>query len=158
MTPRPFFGLRRLLLILFGAHIGRDVHIYPSAIVYFPWNLSVGDESAIGEHAFIYNLGPLVIGKRVTISQRAHLCGGSHDHSDPEMPLLKTPIQIGDDAWICADAFVGPGVSIGNGAVVGARAVVTRDLDPWEIVAGNPAITIKKRTIKDVKNECEPGH
>jgi putative colanic acid biosynthesis acetyltransferase WcaF len=115
--------------------------------VYFPWNLSVGDWSAIGENALIYNLGPITIGQKVTISHGAHLCAGTHDYRDPRMPLLKPPIRIEDQAWICADAFVGPGVVVGEGAVVGARAAVMKDVDPWTIVAGNPARFVRKRTL-----------
>lgn len=149
MTPRPFFGLRRNLLTVFGASVAANVHIYPSARIYFPWNLTIGKDSSIGEEARIYNLGKIVIGNRVTISQHAHLCGGSHDFRDPTMPLLKLPIMIGDDAWVCADAFVGPGIIIGRGAVVGARAVVTKDVPDWTIVAGNPARTIRPRTLEN---------
>ena len=83
----------------------------------------------------------------MTISQRAHLCAGTHDHTDPALPLLKTPIIVGDQAWICADSFVGPGVSIGEGAVVGARAVAVKNVDPWLVVVGNPARPVSKRVI-----------
>lgn len=147
-SPRVFFGWRNLLLRLFGAHIGKHVHIYNSAQVYFPWNLEVGDWSVIGEHALIYNLGPVRVGSLVTISQRAHLCAGTHDHTDPSLPLQKPPIVIGDQVWICADAFIGPGVTIGDGALVAARAVAVKDVEPWQIVAGNPARVIKKRVLK----------
>lgn len=147
LTPRPMFGVRRWVLRRFGARVGKNVHIYPSVIIYFPWNLVIGDDSAIGEHALIYNLGMVSIGQRATVSQRAHLCGGSHDIHDPAMPLLKLPIQIQDDSWVCADAFVGPGTIVGRGAVVGARAVVTKDVDEWTVVAGNPAIQIKNRSF-----------
>lgn len=146
-SPRPCFGWRRFVLRCFGATVGCEVHIYNSAHIYFPWNLTIGDWSSIGEDAFIYNLGPVTIGQQVTISQRAHLCAGTHDYSDPTMPLLKPPIQVGDQAWVCADAFVGPGVTVGQGAVVGARAVAVKDVEPWTIVAGNPARVIKKREL-----------
>jgi putative colanic acid biosynthesis acetyltransferase WcaF len=148
LVPRPFFGVRNAILRLFGARIGRDVRLYGSVVVYMPWNLTVGDWSAIGEHALIYNLGPVTIGRAATVSQRAHLCAGTHDYTAPDMPLLKPPITIGDQAWVCADAFVGPGVRIGDGAVVGARAVAVRDVDPWTVVAGNPARRIKRREIR----------
>jgi putative colanic acid biosynthesis acetyltransferase WcaF len=147
-SPRPCFGWRRFVLRCFGARVGHEVHIYNSARIYFPWNLAIGDWSAIGEGAFIYNLGPVTIGKQVTISQRAHLCAGTHDYTDPTMPLLKPPIEIGDQAWVCADAFVGPGVKVGQGAVVGARAVVVKSVETWTIVAGNPAREIKRRQFK----------
>ena len=114
-----------------------------------PWNLSIDDWSAIGENAYIYNLGPITIGKCVTISHRAHLCAGTHDYSKPDLPLLKPPIHISDQAWICADAFVGPGVTIGEGAIVGARAVAIKNVEPWAIVAGNPAQMVSKRVINE---------
>jgi putative colanic acid biosynthesis acetyltransferase WcaF len=144
-SPRPFFGWRRFLLRCFGAKIGRNVHVYPSATIYLPWNLDAGDESAIGEQVFVYNLGPVTLGSRVTISHRAHLCAGTHDHTRRDFPLLRPPIVIGSDAWICADAFVGPGVTVGEGAIVGARAVAMKDVQPRTIVVGNPARESKKR-------------
>jgi len=148
-SPRPCFGWRRFLLRLFGARIGAQVHIYNTAEIYMPWNLEVKDWSAIGEGALIYNLALITIGEKVTISHRAHLCAGTHDYTKSDMPLLKVPIRIGDQVWICADAFVGPGVTIGPGAVVGARAVVTKDVEPWVVVAGNPARFVKKREIDE---------
>jgi putative colanic acid biosynthesis acetyltransferase WcaF len=148
-SPRPAFGFRVALLRLFGAEIGQGVHVYPSATIYFPWKLRVGDWSAIGEDALIYNLGPVTLGANVTVSQRAHLCAGTHDYNDPAMPLLKPPIDVGDQAWICADAFVGPSVSVGEGAVVGARAVAMKDVPPWTVVAGNPARVVKQRVLDD---------
>lgn len=146
-SPRPCFGWRRFVLRSFGASMGAHVNTYPSTRIYFPWNLTVGDWSAIGEDVLVYNLGPVTIGERATISHRAHLCAGTHDYTAPELPLLKPPIVIGDQAWICADAFVGPGVRVGEGAVVGARAVVMKDVSPWSVVAGNPARVIKERTL-----------
>src|ERR1041385_3976547 len=138
-SPRPCVSWRNWLLRCFGARIGDHVHIYNSAQIYFPWKLCIADWSSIGEGVFIYNLGAVKIGKSVTISHRAHLCAGTHDYCKPDMPLLKTPIEIQDQVWICAEAFVGPGAVIGEGAVVGARAVVLGHVDPWPVVAGNPA-------------------
>ncbi|MDA8089601.1 MAG: hypothetical protein M0Z61_05200 [Nitrospiraceae bacterium] len=146
-SPRVFFGWRSVLLRIFGAKIGRHVHIYSSADIYMPWNIEVGDWASIGEHTCIYNLGKVTIGARATISHRAHLCAGTHDYGKPSLPLLKLPIDIGDQVWICTDAFVGPGVSVGNSAVVGARSVVMKDVEPWAVVAGNPAKFIKKRVM-----------
>ncbi len=98
---------------------------------------------SIGE--IIYNLGRVTLGSRVTVSHRAHLCAGTHDHTKPDFPLLRPPIVIGSDAWICADAFVGPGVTVGEGAIVGARAVAMKDVKPRSVVVGNPARESKKR-------------
>lgn len=146
-SPRPFFELRNWILRMFGGKIGRNVHIYPTTRIMIPWNLKVGDNSTLGDRAEIYNLGAIEIGENVTISQRAHLCAGTHNHNDTSMPLLKKGIQIGDNAWICADAFVGPGVCIGEGAVLGARAVAVKNVDPWAIMAGNPARLIALRKL-----------
>ena len=147
-SPRPCFGWRRFILRRFGARIGRQVNTYPSTRIYFPWNLAVGDWSAIGEDALIYNLGQVTLGERVTISHRAHLCAGTHDYTRADLPLLKPPIAIKDQVWICAEAFVGPGVVVGEGAVVGARAVATRNVAPWTVVAGNPARVVKQRVLR----------
>ncbi len=147
LTPRPCFGWRRFLLRCFGARVGRHVHVYPSARIYFPWNLSLGDWSAIGEDALIYNLGPVTIGQRTTISHRAHICAGTHDYRRTDLPLLKQPIAIADQAWVCADAFIGPGVTVGQGAVIGARAVAVSDVPAWTVVAGNPARPVKARSL-----------
>ncbi len=144
-SPRPLWGWRRFLLRSFGARIGRDVHLYPSVRITIPWNIAIGDETAIGDGAILYALGPITIGRQVTVSHYAHLCAGSHDYRDPAMSLLKPPIAIGDGAWICADAFVGPGISIGAGAIAGARAVVVADVPANAIVAGNPARSIGRR-------------
>ncbi len=146
-SPRSFFSWRRLLLRMFGARTGCNVNIYNSAIIYMPWNLEIGDWSSIGEYALVYNLGKVVIGRYSTVSHRAHLCAGTHNYSDTAMPLLKLPITIGDQVWLCTDSFIGPGVPIGEDAVVGARAVVVKNVPSWTVVAGNPAILIKKRII-----------
>jgi putative colanic acid biosynthesis acetyltransferase WcaF len=148
LSPRPCFGWRRLVLRCFGARIGARVNTYPSTRIYFPWNLTVGDWSAIGEDVLIYNLGPVTLGEKVTISHRAHICAGTHDYTQPDLPLLKPPIEIKNQAWVCADAFVGPGVMVGEGAVVGARAVVMKNVEPWTVVMGNPARVVKRRTLK----------
>lgn len=144
-TPRQLWGWRRFILRIFGAHIGREAHIYPSAKITIPWNLSIGDHAAVGDGAILYALGPITVGERVTISQHAHLCAGSHDYTDAAMPLIKPPISIGNDAWISADTFVGPGVVIGARAIVAARGVVVRDVPDDAIVGGNPARLIKQR-------------
>lgn len=134
---------------MFGAKIGRETNIDPSADIYFPWNLEIGEYSAIGASCLIYNLGPVVIGSRSTISHKSHLCAGTHDHTDPSLPLIRSSIRIGDDVWICADSFIGPDVHVMNGAVVGARASVFRDVLSFQIVGGNPAKVIGIRVFKN---------
>lgn len=146
LTPRPCFGLRRVILRTFGAKVGSDVNIYPSALIYYPWNLEIGDASSIGEWALVYNLGRVRIGNRTTISQRVHLCAGTHDYQNPAMPLIKPPIEIGDEVWVCADAFVGPNVTVADRAIVAAASVVVKDVLVGDIVGGNPAKYIKNRS------------
>lgn len=137
-----------MLLRLFGAEVAPGSHVYPSARIYLPWNLTLGRDSSIGEWALIYNLGPVIIGDRATISHRAHLCAGSHDYRDPTLPLLRPSIEIGSQAWVCADAFIGPGLRVGEGAIIGAAAAVVADVPAWHIVAGNPARVIKTRVMR----------
>ena len=144
-SPRPAWGWRNAILRLFGAEIGTDVRIDPSVRIAIPWNLVIGNEVGIGARAELYSLGPITIGASATISQNAHLCAGSHDFRSPDMLLTKSPIVVGAGAWVCADAFVGPGVTLGDFAVVGARAVVVRDVAASLIVAGNPAVAVGTR-------------
>ncbi|ROH91909.1 hypothetical protein ED208_05930 [Stagnimonas aquatica] len=148
-SPRHLYGWRNLLLRLFGAQIGRQVQVYPSARIFLPSLLAVGDQTTIGPDTRLYNLGPLRIGARVTVSQGAHLCGGSHDDADPAFRLIRAQIRLDDGCWICADAFVGPSVTIGTGAVLGARAVAMRDVPAWQVHAGNPARYIRDRRLAD---------
>lgn len=146
-SPRPLFGWRRLLLRCFGAKVGSAVHVDPSARIEIPWTLQIDDGASIGAHAWIYSLGPIHIGARATVSHRAHLCAGTHDYTDPALPLLRIGLSVGADAWVCSDAFIGPGVTVGEGAVVGAAAVAMRDVEPWAVVAGNPARFVKRREL-----------
>lgn len=146
-SPRPCFGWRAFLLRCFGARIGRSVNIYNSARIQFPWNLQIDDLAAVGERVILYNLGLLRIGHSATISQGSHLCGGTHDYTTSDMRLRCEPITIERNAWVCADAFIGPGVTVAEGAVVGARAAVFKDVAAWTIVGGNPAKQIGVRTL-----------
>jgi putative colanic acid biosynthesis acetyltransferase WcaF len=138
---------RAMLLRLFGAKIGPRCIIRRTARIYYPWLLEIGDLAVIGDRAEIYNLGTITIGDRVMISQEAYLCAGTHDYTQPAMPLVTAPITVGADAWICARAFIGPGVAVGEGAVVGACAVANKNVPPWTVVAGNPARVVKKREM-----------
>jgi putative colanic acid biosynthesis acetyltransferase WcaF len=148
LSPRPLFAWRRFMLRLFGASVGKAVNIYPNAKIYIPWNLEIGDHASIGEEALIYNLGKVKIGARSTVSHRAHICAGTHDYRDAGLPLLRQPIDIGSDVWVCAQSFIGPNIKIGDGAVIGAGAVVMKSVEPWSVLAGNPAEFVKKREMK----------
>jgi len=149
LSPRPFHNWRIFLLKIFGARIGKHVHIYPSASVFFPWNLEVGEFTAIGARVDIYNLGKVVIGKSVTVSQDVYVCAGSHDYNDPLMPLVKPQIRIGDSAWLCARSIIGPNISVGEGAVIGLGAVQTKSAEPWGVYAGNPSHFVKSRLLRE---------
>jgi putative colanic acid biosynthesis acetyltransferase WcaF len=139
-------GWRCLLLRLFGARIAERVIVHPSARIWGPWNLRMGPHSCLSPHVDCYSVDEIHIGAYATVSQYSFLCTASHDPDTPDMQLTTSPIVIGAHAWVAADAFVGPGVTIGEGAVVGARSTVLRNIGPWTIVAGTPARMIRKRS------------
>lgn len=142
-------GWKRFLLRMFGAKIHPSAVVYSSANVYYPANLEMEAYSCLASEVDCYNVALIKIGANSTVSQGAYLCTASHDITNPLNPLITAPIVIEDQAWIAADAFVGMGVTIGQGAVVGARAAVFKDVEPWTVVGGNPAKFIKKRIIKE---------
>lgn len=148
LSPRPMFAWRCSVLRAFGARIGREVRVYSSTRFYMPWNVEIGDYAAIGEDVFIYSLGKVTIGAAATVSHRTHVCAGTHDLRDPELPLLKPPVIIESRAWIGTEAFIGPGVVVGSAAIVGARAVVVRSVEPCAIVVGNPARRVGTRVMR----------
>ncbi len=148
--PTKFFNWwRAFILRLFGAKIGKNNTIYPSAKVWAPWNLIVGNNSCISKGVNLYNPGVIIIRDNVVISERVFICTPSHDITDKSFPLITTTIKIEKKSWIAAEAFIGPGVTIEEGAVVGARAAVFKDVEPWCVVGGNPAVFLKKRVIKE---------
>lgn len=138
-------GWRAMLLRMFGARVGKGCTIRRTSKVYYPWKLVMGTGSCLGDDCEVYNLGPVTLGDWVTISQEAYICAGTHDYRYRTMPLITTPITLKDDSWICARAFVGPGVTVGEGAIVGACAVAVKDVEDLAIVAGNPARFVRKR-------------
>jgi putative colanic acid biosynthesis acetyltransferase WcaF len=123
----------------------------PSCKILIPWNLTIGDWAMISDSVVIDNHSMVTIGDLVVVSQEVYLCTGSHDIKDPYMPLIHSPIAIMDYSWICARAFIGPGVTVNEGAVVGACAVVVRDVQDWSVSAGNPARFIKKRELRQIE-------
>lgn len=156
-SPRSLHGWRSFLLRAFGATIGRNCHIYPGARIWAPWNLSCGDQAAIADGAIIYNPKQVTLGSHAIISQEAYLCGATHDYEDPGFPLVSSDISVGAYAWVCARASVQPGVSIGEGAVLGLGAVATRNLDAWSVYAGVPARRIKARVLRGKQNASASG-
>jgi putative colanic acid biosynthesis acetyltransferase WcaF len=146
-SPRSFHRWRATLLRLFGARLGHHVHIYAAVKVWAPWNLTIGDHSAVADGVTLYNISPITFADHVIVSQGAHLCTGSHDYNDPTFQLISAPITLHRHVWICAEAFVSPGVTVPEGAVVAPRAVVTRSLpETWTVYGGMPARAISRRT------------
>jgi putative colanic acid biosynthesis acetyltransferase WcaF len=146
-SPRPLHGFRARLLCLFGADIsdpGRVV-IFPTAKIIFPWKLSLAPRAMIGPNVTLYNLATITLRRGANISQNCHLCAGTHDFTRWAMPLVAKPIVVGENAWLGADVFVGPGVTVGELCVVGARAVVVRDLPANTVCVGSPCRPIKSR-------------
>jgi len=152
-TPPPLHRWRATILRMFGATVGKGARVYSSARIWLPANLVIGERSVLGPRVRCYNQGRITIGDRVTVSQDASLCASSHDVSDPNFQLVLRPISIGDDAWIAAEAFVGPGVTVGEGTVLGARGVTARNLSSWSIYVGNPARHIKSRRFSSLDQD-----
>lgn len=148
-SPRPWHGFRARLLRLFGADIPEpgNVVVFPSVQIEFPWRLSLAPHSMIGRHVIVYNLARVTLARGANVSQYAHLCAGSHDYRQWSMPVVSAPIVIGENAWVAADVFVGPGVTIGAESVVGARSVVIRDLPPRQICVGHPCRPVREREL-----------
>lgn len=150
--PRSMGGVwKRWLLRLFGAKMAKTALVYASAKVYYPANLVMDEYACLASDVDCYNVAPIHVGRFATVSQGAFLCTASHDISSPGHELITQPIEIGERAWVAAGAFIGMGVKVGEGAVVGARAAVFKDVEPWTVVGGNPAKFIKKRIIKNEK-------
>ena len=144
-SPRPFHSWRALLLRAFGAKMGPNCHFYPGSKIWAPWNLTCADLVAVGDGAEIYNPAPMSFGSHAIVSQGAYVCGATHDFDDPTFPFLAFSMVMGAYAWICARASVSPGVNVGEGAVLGLGSVATRDLEPWGVYAGVPAVKVKER-------------
>jgi putative colanic acid biosynthesis acetyltransferase WcaF len=147
-SPRPFHVWRSFLLRLFGAKIGAGCHIYPGVEIWAPWNIVLGNYVGISDSVRVYSVYKISIGDYAVISQGTFLCGGTHDYNSNNFQLIAKPIEIGAYAWVCAEAFIHPGVVLPEGIVIGARAVVTKSLtESWSVHAGNPSKRIGTRKI-----------
>lgn len=157
-SPIPLHGWRRWLLRLFGARIGPQARPYPSARIWAPWNFAMGEGSTLGPRSEIYSVAQVTLGPWSVVSQRAYLCTASHDIHAPGFALTAAPIVVGRNAWVAADAFVGPGVTLADGAVAAARAVVIKDVAHNVIVGGNPAAPIGEGRLADFADgSVRPG-
>lgn len=152
LSPQFMYGWRRFLLRLFGAVIGKNVIIRPTVRITYPWKVSIGDHSWIGDDVVLYSLGQIEIGSNTVISQKSYLCTGSHNYLENNFPIYTNKIIIRNECWLATDVYVGPGVEIGTGTIVGARSSVYKNLPAMKICYGNPAIPIKNRIVKDAIN------
>jgi putative colanic acid biosynthesis acetyltransferase WcaF len=153
LCPFGFSTLKRTVLRAFGARIGRGVVIKPGVRITFPWKLEVGDYAWLGEECWLLNLEQITVGNNVCISQRAFLCTGSHNYKSPMFDLIVKPVAVEDGAWLGAGCWVGPGVTVGSHAVLTAGSVTGKNLEPWGIYQGNPAVLVKHRVIDTAKAE-----
>jgi putative colanic acid biosynthesis acetyltransferase WcaF len=140
LTPQPLNFFRRAILRLFGAQIGKGVLIRPTARFTYPWKVSIGDYSWIGDDVVFYSLDQITIGQHCILSQKSYLCTGSHDFRDPAFGLKTAAIMIGNGAWVAADCFISPGVQIGANAVIGARSSVFTSMPSGQVCWGNPCL------------------
>jgi len=145
LSPQVMYGWRRFLLRLFGAKIGENVIIRPNVTITYPWKVSIGNDSWIGDNVELYSLGEIEIGSNVVISQKSYLCAASHDYEQENFPIWSKKITIEDQCWLATDVYIAPGVTIGQGTVVGARSSVFKDLPGGKICVGSPAKVIKSR-------------
>jgi putative colanic acid biosynthesis acetyltransferase WcaF len=145
-SPQFLYPFRSWLLRLFGARIGKDVKIRPTARVTYPWKLTIGDYSWVGDDVVLYTLGDISIGSNTVVSQSSYLCSASHDYRRPTFDIFDRKIIIEDEVWLSADVFVAPGITIGRGAVVGARSSVFKDLAPMMVYTGSPAKPLRPRS------------
>src|SRR5215470_12191399 len=132
-SPRPLHAWRAFVLRRFGARLGAHCHIYPGARIWAPWLLECEDAACIADGAVIYNAGGVHLGSHSIVSQDAYLCGATHDLDDAAFPMRCRPISLGRYAWVCARASVGPGVQLGEGAVLGLGSIAMRDLQAWTV-------------------------
>ena len=144
-SPQVCYGFRRWLLRRFGAHIGKGVIVRPSATLTYPWRIRIGDHSWIGDDVVIYSFAEITIGNDVVISQKSYLCAGTHDYRSQDFSIQALPIVIEDQAWVAADVFVAPGVTVGKGAVVGSRSSVFTNLPSMMVCIGSPARPVRPR-------------
>lgn len=138
-----------MILKIFGAKISWKAYIYPNVTIWAPWNLYMDEYATLARGVTCYNISPIRLLKKAVVSQGAHLCTGTHDYRDPAFPLYSKPIVIGARAWVCADSFVGPGVIINDGAILGAGGVTFQDLEAWTIYVGNPVVALRSRPVID---------
>jgi len=147
-TPKPLYRWRNAVLSTFGASVSGAPFVASSATIQIPWHVELEDRACVGDKVVLYSLGRIALRRRCTVAQESYLCAGTHDFSDPQLPLVTGEIVIGEEAFVGARAFIHPGVHIGAGAVIGACSVVTKDVSEWTVAAGNPCAPIRQRSYR----------
>ena len=145
LSPQFAYGWRNFLLRSFGAKIGDGVIIRPTVTVTYPWKVSIGDYSWVGDNTVLYSLGEILIGSNVVVSQNCYLCTGSHDPGQVDFPIWSKKIKLENECWIASDVYIAPNTTVGKGAVVAARSTVLKNLESGWVYAGTPAIKVKER-------------
>lgn len=147
-SPQVLYKFRSFLLRLFGAKVGKSVVIRPTVTVTYPWNVSIGDYAWIGDDVVLYSLGEIHIGDHAVVSQRSYLCTGDHDHTQIDFPIRGHKIIVENEAWVATDVYIAPNVTIGRGAVIGARSSVFKNMPEGYMCLGSPCKPIKPREMK----------
>ena len=148
LSPQFMYGWRRYLLKLFGAKVGKGVLVRPTAKVTYPWKVKIEDFAWVGDDVVLYSLGEIEIHAHAVVSQSSYLCAADHDYTQPDFPIRSRKITIGQQAWVAADVFVAPGVTIGAGAIIGARSSVFKDMPADMVCFGYPCVAVKKRVLE----------
>jgi putative colanic acid biosynthesis acetyltransferase WcaF len=146
-SPQFMYGWRCWLLKMFGAKVGKAVLLRPSIRITYPWKVTIGDFAWIGDDVVLYSLGEIEIGENAVVSQRSYVCAASHDHTQQDFPIYAKKVCIGAQAWVATDAYIAPGVTIGEGAVIGARSSVFKDMPSGMVCIGSPCVPIKRRKL-----------
>jgi putative colanic acid biosynthesis acetyltransferase WcaF len=149
LSPQILYGWRRWLLQCFGMKGAKGLMIRPTAIVTYPWKITMGQDCWVGDHAVLYSLGEIEIGDNCVVSQRSYLCAATHDYTVPSFDMVDKKITIEPEVWLAADCFVAPGVRIGRGSVVGARSSVFGDLPGGMVCVGSPAKAMRPRVMRE---------
>lgn len=147
-SPQCAYGFRNAILRAFGATVGKSVIIRPSVTFTYPWKVAIGDYAWVGDDVVLYSLGEIEIGAHAVVSQSSYLCAADHDYTQPDFPIRSRKLTIGPGAWIAADVFLAPGVTIGAGAVIGARSSVFKDMPAGMVCFGYPCVAVRKRVVE----------
>jgi putative colanic acid biosynthesis acetyltransferase WcaF len=156
-SPQFAYRFRAGILRIFGAKIGSGVLIRPTVRITYPWKVSIGDNAWIGDDVVLYSLGEIEIGENAVVSQNSYLCAADHDYRQPNFPIRAAKVHVQEEAWVASDVFISPGVTIGRGAVIGARSLVTKNMPARMVCHGSPCKPVKRRQCVVSKDFASMG-